>query len=317
MVNQAASGEDEESIQSIKSLAPLSYEVQNRGVTKSDFEYIILRDYPNIDSVSVWGGEDNDPPLYGHVFFSMKPKSGFILDEAQKTIIINDIIKRKATLCQIPRIVDPEYIHVQIQSYVRYDFHLTHRTMAELQRDIISAILNYGSESLSKFNRDFVYSNLIGVIDEVNPAIISNLVTIKLRTTFYPTLNIQEQHVLHFGNQLDVYDPSNFYSKAITSTEFVYNSNTCLFAEKSFESEILSIFKKNSNGLLEEVEEAGTIDYINGVVTINQFTPDAWLGQKNYIDFTVKSRVNNLTPLRNQILIIEPIDIKVIIDAVR
>lgn len=317
MVNQSAGGDDEESIQSIKSLAPLSFEVQNRGVTKSDFEYIILHDYPYIDSVSVWGGEDNDPPLYGHVFFSMKPAIGFVLDEAEKTVIINDIIKKKATLCQIPRIVDPEYVHVQVLSYVRYDYHLTHRTSAELQRDIITAILSYGEESLSKFNRDFIYSNLISDIDAVNSSIISNLTTIKMRTRIYPTLDVPEQHIMHFGNQLDVYDPSNFYSKAIISTEFIYNSEHCVFAEKTFESEILSIFKKTTSGSLEEIEEAGSIDYIKGVITIDQFILQAWLDHTNYIDFIVKPRVNNLTPLRNQIFIIEPDDVKVIIEAVR
>ena len=316
-VNQSTGGDEQESIQSIKAFAPLSFEVQNRCVTKSDFEYIILHDYPFIDSISVWGGEDNDPPLYGHVFFSMKPVSGFVLDEAEKAILINEIIKKRATLTQIPRIVDPEYINVQILSFVRYDFHLTRRTSAELQRDILTSIVVYGSESLSKFNKDLIYSNLISQIDSVNPSIVSNLTTIKLRARIFPTLNVPEQHILHFGNQVDVYDPSNIYGKAITSSEFTYKSETCVFAEKEFESEILSIFQKMSGGILKEVEEAGSIDYIKGTIIIDNFTAQSWLNQKNYIDFFVKPRISNLTPLRNQILVIEPEDVKVVIEVVR
>lgn len=316
----AAGGADEESLRSIKYKAPLNFEVQNRAVTKQDYEYLLPREYSNIDSISVWGGEDNVPAMYGHVFFAIKPAEGFILDAREKEYLKNTVIRDMAMLCQIPIIVDPSYTHLMVDAYIKYDYYETKRTQPELQRDIYEAILAYGETELSKFNKTFVYSQFIQTIYDVNSAITEDLVKVRMKMTIYPTLEIPQQYVIYFNNTFDIYDATDYYGKAVRSTDFIYNNNkTCFIAEESFASTTLSVFQKNQSTTnpITKVEDIGTIDYTNGIITIDRFVPDAWIGQLNYITFFVKPKIYNVTPYRNQILIIAPEDVIVRVEAVR
>ncbi len=319
VVQQAVGGLSEESIKSIKYIAPLNFEAQNRGVTKSDFEFLIKRDYENVDSVIVWGGEDNVPAQYGSVFFAIKPRNGYILNTSEKELLKNNIIKNNSTLCVTPVIVDPEYINIIVDTYVKYNYQQTYRTKQELQKDIYDFILNYGNTELEKFGHGFEYSKFIEQIDGINPAILNNITKIKLRSRIYPTLGIKQQHIIKYNNILDIYDSSDYYSKAIHSTDFMYVGCSCFFAEENFGSTNLCIFRRDSKSAstLIKVEDAGTIDYVNGIITIDKFVPDSWISTLNYIDFVVKPKSYNIDPKRNQILLIESEDVVVRVESVK
>ena len=317
VIQAALGGEDEETITDIKHYAPLSLEVQNRGVTKSDYEYILKRNYDFVDAVSVWGGENNVPPMYGSVFFAIKPKSGLVLDSREKELLQTDIIKNWAMLCQTPVIVDPMYTYLVIDSYVRYDYHSTIKTANEINADIFTTIQNYSDTVLSQFGSSFLFSKFVQQIDAVDASIISDMTRVRMKQRIFPTLGVKTQYEFNFNNTLDIYDSADFYNKPVRSTAFVYNGyDNCFLGAKDFASTTLSIFAVTSSGN-KWLLDIGTIDYVNGIVSVNRFVPEAWIGDLNYIDLYAKPKAQDITPTREQIFLIEHEDVAVRVEAVR
>ena len=312
LLQAAYGGSDRESLESIRKAAPVSYEVQNRCVTASDYDFILNSNYSEIDSLSVWGGEENVPPIYGSVFISIKPKNGFVLDNAEKETIKNSIIKSKSVLTVQPVIVDPSYTHILIDCAVNYNSVLTKRNQFELQEDVYQFIVNWGQTSFGKFEKPFIYSTFTTMVDsEINSAILNNLTSIQLRNYIYPTLGVRQQHIIEFRNALAVINPQSIIEqKALTTNTFIFKDLTCILANKSLGSNILSCFAMVSGGLL-ELQEVGSIDYLTGEVVVDNFVPQAWINNVNHIAFTVKPSLNNVVPYRNQILVCEPSDISV------
>ncbi len=163
--SQSTGGEDVESDRSIKYFAPVSYEMQNRAVTTSDFEYIIKREYPRIDTISVWGGEDNDPPQYGRVFIAMKPEDGYILEDDDKDYIISTLIRPRCVVTQEPIIVDAEYLFIVVNTTVKFYYLQTNKKAGEIQAAIRDNILNFAETELNKFNVGVDHSKFVQLID--------------------------------------------------------------------------------------------------------------------------------------------------------
>jgi hypothetical protein len=173
-VSAAASGSQKETIEEIKFRAPIHYTTQNRAVTKNDYSLLLKRDYPNIESLSIWGGEEYEPPQYGKVFISMKPKTGFILTTAQKDAIVNDIIRTKSVLTVTPEIIDPDYLYLKFSISVYYDPKKTSRTADEIKSLVRQTVLTYRDENLNTFNSVFRNSKLHYLIDQADKSIMSN-----------------------------------------------------------------------------------------------------------------------------------------------
>jgi len=320
ITQKASGGQDEESISSIKQFAPLHLEVQNRGVTKSDFEYLIKKNYQFVDSVKVWGGETNIPPKYGEVMIAIKPSDGFILDAVQKQYLKTDIIQKISTLCQIPNIVDPVYTHIDITNFVRYDQKQTRRLKQEVQEDILNIISNYIDEEVSYFDGVFFSSKLQNNISNSNVSIVSNLLSIKMKDRIYPSLTTQRQYEINFQNPIEIFDPVDFYGKAIRSSEFIYNNgHVCFIAEEGPSSYNLCIFQKTSSyEKLIKVKTIGEVDFINGYLNIQNFAPESFMVVgKNYIDFLVKPQKQDLAPKGEQIFVCEPEDIHVQVEVIK
>lgn len=172
-VSSAAAGADKESIEEIKFRAPIFYTTQNRAVTKNDYAILLKRDYPNIDSLSIWGGEEYDPPQYGKVFISIKPTSGFVLTEQQKLDIIEDIVKTRSILTVTPDIVDPDYLFLKFTISVYYDPSKTTRTADEIKALVRQTVLNYRDNNLNTFNSVFRNSKMQYMIDQCEKSITS------------------------------------------------------------------------------------------------------------------------------------------------
>jgi len=312
-VSESTGGEDEESLKSIKNTAPINFEMQNRAVTKLDFEQLVQRLYPRIDSITVWGGEDNDPAEYGRVFLCIKPAEGYVLDNTDKDVIINGIVKPRCTLTQEPVIVDPDYVNLVVKTDVKFNYRLTTKTKQEIQYLVYNAILNFNEVNLEKFERGFIYSDFVEMIDNLDPSIHSNLTTIRLKKTITPTLELKETYALKFLNALDVYDNKNPYGKAIYSSMFYYVDpvTKCFFAEDSFKSDIMSLFKIDPyNNQLVRIAKMGTIDHANGKIEITEpFVPASWVNKYEKIDFFAKPVVNDITSARDLLLVIDPVDI--------
>jgi len=213
----ASGGADRESVDNIKFSAAARFSTQNRLITYKDYETYILNNYPNIDSISVWGGEDNDPPVYGKVFVSMKPRENYYISETEKQRIIDEIIAPKAVVAVSTQIIDPEYLYIVLDVEAQYDPKKTTDTEQNLKLKIRNAILNYADTNLNKFSAKLIDSKLETAIDNVDlNAIIGNEVVTRVQKRFEPNLNITQAYTINFNVPLHRGTVTN----KLTSTEF-------------------------------------------------------------------------------------------------
>jgi len=198
-VAAAAAGSEKESVESIRFKAPYYYTTQNRAVTTEDFKTLILKDYPNIDAVSVWPGDQNDPPIYGKVFVSLKPKDDYFLTILEKERIENEIIANRSVLTVFPEIVDPDYTYLQVNALVNYHPEQTTLSQAELKQLIRQSILDYRDSDLKTFSSTFRISKLQKYIDNSHPSILGSTATIfaQKRVEFFPLQT--KSYTINFG----------------------------------------------------------------------------------------------------------------------
>jgi len=219
----ASGGAERESVDNIKLSAASQFSTQNRLITYKDYETYILNNYPNIDSISVWGGQDNDPPVYGKVFVSMKPKQDYYISEAEKQRIIDQIITPKSIVAVQTEILDPEYLYLLIESNVQYDPKKTTSTESNIKIAIRNGLLNYRDTNLNKFDARFVLSKAQDSIDGVDlNSIIGSECIVRAQKRFEPQLNISQIYTVNFNVPLHRGTVSN----KLTSTEFdVFDNN--------------------------------------------------------------------------------------------
>lgn len=194
-------GRYKETINSIKNLAPKAYQAQERAVTINDYITLIQKnsgDYP-VDSVNVWSGEENTPPVYGRVFVAMKPKGGFTITTNQKNRIIEDLIRPMSVLTVEPVIVDVDYSFLNVTANVLYDESKTTLSNSQLRTLIIAAVRQFGNEKLNTFNSTLILSDLIQKIQYTNPSIITNEPNFQLEKRFMPTLRTPLKYEFDFG----------------------------------------------------------------------------------------------------------------------
>lgn len=180
-VKTSYGGSDKETIEQVRFRAPYAYIAQNRAVTKSDYEVLLVKDYNNIDAVSVWGGEDNDPVVYGKVFMSIKTKGYYSLTELEKDEIKNQLIRERNILTVIPEIIEPDFCFILLRGKVTYNVNLTNKTPEQLQTAIRNAILQYSQDELNTFKSTLRKSKLLGYIDSADPSITGSDIDIYLQ----------------------------------------------------------------------------------------------------------------------------------------
>ena len=202
-VSAAAGGSERESIDEIKFNSASQFTTQNRLVTFKDYESYLRQNYPAIDTLSVWGGEDETPPVFGKVFISIKPKANFFLTETEKQRIVTEIIKPKSIVSIDAEIREPEYLYIIVDSYVEYDKNKTTQSADAIKNAIRSAILIYNTTSLSDFGSVLILSKLQDSIDGVNlNAIRGSETIIRLQKRFEPDLTVAKNYTINFNNEL-------------------------------------------------------------------------------------------------------------------
>ena len=229
----ASGGTQRESVDSIKFAAPLSLLSQNRAVTKNDYIKLILQNYPSFEAVNVWGGEENDPPVYGKVFISAKPKLGFEVSDTEKDFVKNTILKPISVLTITPEIVDIDYNYLKIEANVFYNKSKMSLNDSELKAALKTVIQNYTDTNLNQFNSYFKFSGLETTIDDFNRAIISNEVTLFVAKKFRPDLINSDNYILDYGFELNRGTTNdNFYSSPdFTMRDEDGISRQCFFEE--------------------------------------------------------------------------------------
>ena len=170
-VTKASGGVDQETMESIRFNAPLTFTSQNRAVTSDDYSAIIKKSFTNIDSISTWGGEDNDPPDYGKAYIAIKPLTTNVLTATEKSEIKNNILKGKNVVSITPEIVDPNFTYLELDVFFKYNPNLTDRSSSDLQSVVRDTISDYNFNNLNKFDGVFRHSQLLKNIDNADPSI--------------------------------------------------------------------------------------------------------------------------------------------------
>ena len=222
-VSAASGGAERESVDEIKFSAPIQFTTQNRLVTYSDYAAYIKKSYPAIDSISVWGGEDELPAIYGTVFVSMKPKQGYYISDAEKQRIIDEIIKPKSIVVVNTIIRDPEYLYLTLNSNILYNSKKTTLTSDQLKNAVRNAILTYRSTNLDKFDSTFVLSKIQDAIDSVDVnSILGSEVIVRVQKRFKPVLGSSTPYTVYFNVPLH----RGTITNKMTSTQFtVFDSD--------------------------------------------------------------------------------------------
>lgn len=305
---RARGGAERESVDSIKYNAPLSYASQNRAVTPQDFESVILENFANVESVKAWGGEDNDPPIYGKVFLSIKPNNSEILSDEEKTQILETIVRPKSVVTITPEIIDPQFTYISLDVFFKYNTTNTSLSQAQLESAVRDQILAYNNNNLSRFNRVFRHSELLSVIDGTSSAVLNSTARVYIKKRFKPTLNQARRYEIDFSGEL--YN-SRSKENIITATSlFTYNGLSCRLKDKlrSDGTRIVQIVSGEGVNEITVVSNIGQI--IESKIILENFAPSNFQG--SFIEIEAIPDSLDIAPRRNNILIIDENDVSVI-----
>ena len=297
---KAQNGGDIESIDSIKYFSPITYASQNRAVTARDYEAIIKKIYPNTESVSVIGGEELDPPEFGTVAISIKPKNGNLVSDFSKNQILSGL--KQYTISGInQKIIDLKLLFIEINSNVYYNNSLVSNPDG-LKTSILNSLNQYSNSiNLNKFGGRLKYSKLLKVIDDTDQAITSNITQIIMRRDLQLSINQFAQYELCFGNKFYV-DPNGFNIKSTGFTIFG-QSETLYFSDipnSDLKTGILRIIKILDDGTIENVvSSAGSVDYEKGEVNISTVNFLSSTKPNNIVEIQAFPRSNDVVGLKD------------------
>lgn len=262
----ASNGADKESNDSIRFNAPKFYAAQNRCVTPDDYKALIYANVPEAKSVSVWGGEDNNPPVYGKTFICIKPRDATKLTTVQKAAITSSILSNRNVVSVIPEIVDPEYINIALNITVYYNEQDTTKTAAEIATLVRQTVVAYNDSDLQTFDGVFRYSKLSRLIDETDPAIVNNIMTVLLRRKLTPRYNVSAQYLLNMINPIYY---SGVAEESFKSTGFYIAGSDQVHYLDDDGVRYVRLYRLGTNATKIVVNDRiGTIDYTKGIVDI-------------------------------------------------
>ena len=272
VVNQGSqNGSNTETIDSIKYYSPLKYSSQNRAVTPRDYQAIIKKIYPNTESVSVVGGEELDPPEFGTVSISIKPKNGTYVSDFSKELILSGL--KKYTVSGIhQKIKDLKILYVEIDTSVYYNDSFI-SSFDTLRTSVISTLSTYSkSVEMNKFGGRFKYSKVLQIIDDTDRGITSNITKVRIRRDLRASLNQSAQYELCFGNRFHV-DPQGYNIKSTGFT--IYGESSVVYVTDVPNADrkkgVLSIVKQSTvdDSVIVVSASAGVVDYEKGEVILN------------------------------------------------
>lgn len=306
-------GSEPETNSSIKKNSKLNYTSKNRAVTSKDYLAVLSKIYPNVSSTQVWGGEDNDPPIYGKVFVSFKTKTNTILSNQTKIDIINDL--RKYSIASVkPEIVDPETTKIICKTSFEYDENLTTKTELDLETDVETQAKTY-NQTILNFGDIFRNSIYLKQLELANDSIISASNTLLISKTFKASLTNNTKYILKYNNQL--YNPSFGYNKdnggILSSTGFKVSGNTnTIFLDDDGEGNIRTyyLFSSGTEIIKKFINtQVGEINYLTGEVSftlnITEVVPEVGSTDTENIRITVEPDKDNIVSQRNQLLEID------------
>jgi hypothetical protein len=314
----AADGAVAEDLNSIKFNAPRAFTTQERAVTAEDYQNLLKANFPEINAVTAYGGEDATPPQYGRIFVSVDLTE---VDGLPK--IKEDEYKRflrsRSSVAMDPIFITPDYTYLKVDSIVKYNINLTGKNPEDLRTFVIDSILNYASTNLNSFSRTFRYSKLVQAIDATDNSIVSNETEINLVKYLTPVLNTSLNLTIDFKSPLTQEVPllgdehPIIDIHGVTSTPFTYTGIQNCVLEDNGDGVMRIVTPSGANH--KKIIDIGTVDYDTGVVRLNNFNIQSYVGTS--LKIYGEPRFRDITAIQNVILnVIEP-DVNITVEQIR
>lgn len=302
-ISKASGGTSREGVESIRFNAPLSFIAQNRTVTIDDYKSIIGQNITGIQSLSVWGGQDNDPPEFGKVFISAKPVEDDLLSEQTKSDIL-DLVKTKKVIAILPKIVDPTFTRLYFDVLFKYDSNRTSLSQGQLETKVRGAIEEFNTEELQRFDGVFRSSQLLSLIDNTDFSILNSVV----RVFVYKTLNIVYANLtptqLNFDMTLfgdDDEDESLMSSDAWEFGGFRYRLADERKSDGSAGRNVYAYRETSTGERIKVYKSLGTLFLKEGILSLNALP----VSQNESINIYVSPSSNDIVSKRNNLLSID------------
>lgn len=317
-IEAASGGTLPEGIDSIKYNAPRLYTAQNRAVTTDDYAALIKGNFSQIKSVSVWGGEDNIPPVYGKTFICAKPTNAIRLSQQEKSDILTTLLDKRNVVSITPVIVDPEYINIALTCTAYYNDRMTNKTAAEIATMVTNTILNYNDNELQRFDSVFRFSKLSRLIDTTERSIISNITTVLIRRKVSPRYNVSAEYTINLINPIytegvpeEAITSTGFYIKGSSNIHYLQDDgvgNIQLYYNAPVTTSTSGATTVSSTKVITNTK-LGTVDYANGIIIIRNLN----ITELADVDFeiTIKPQSNDIVSAFTQIAEIAPEHLKV------
>ena len=297
----SAQGNDREDIEEVRRNARKMYFSQNRTVTENDYSILLRKHFPYIETISVWGGEKNEIPMYGTVYCAIKPKEKDFLSDLEK----ETIVKKLDTLniiSVVPKIVDPEYVYVTLDVDITFDIENIENTANEIIQLVEEKIISFSKENLLKFGNSFQTTALERIIDLMNPYFIGTKTEINLYQTKKIITNTVNAYKVNFNNRVR--------ENSLKTTMFSYydahgNEHEKCTIKESIDRTKLEIHRvevdETTNMIIPDV---GSINYEEGMISLENFSPIRIINNSSEIKFEMKIETVIVHPTINQILVI-------------
>jgi hypothetical protein len=310
----SSGGTDLESIESIRYFAPKSIQVQDRAVTKSDYEILLKNKFPEIQAVSAYGGEEEDPPRYGKVIVAVDVNNAFGASENAKNKYYDYLVDR-APLGIKPIVESAKFMYLSVTTDVYFDIRKTSLSPTTIKMMVSNTISTYSTNNLSDFKKTFRYSNFTSAIDNTDSSIVSNDTTVLGMLALNPTLNVDNNYVLFFNNPLITDHPlttgeliSN-HKPAIRSSLFTYKGNSTAFLQDDGTGVMNILANKSTGGFVYLNKNAGSVDYYTGKVIIKNLNVSAYSSAD--VKIYARTLMKDIASPIDRIVTIRPDDVTV------
>ena len=312
-ISAATGGSEPESIDSIKFFAPKSIQIQERAVTTKDYEILLKQKFTNeIQAISVYGGDQLDPPQYGKVAISVNLLNNTLLSNTKKNAYAKYLSDKTPTTIQTI-FVDPEFIYVAMDIKVFYSIKNTNKSPNELENLIRTTISNYSTSNLDNFGVTLRMSRLSAAIDNTDVGILSNSIISRALIEFNPIIGVANNSSFNFASSIVKpypFDKTNGFSNyypSIVSSVFSYKGISSLLQDDGL-GNIQIVSSDNSNTQIIN-PSAGTVDYENGIIRLVGLVVDSYSG--NAVQIFANIAGKDITAPQNRILYIRDVDINI------
>lgn len=306
-------GAMQEETADIKFNAPRYFSTQGRAINANDYEILIKNQFPFIQAVTAYGGEEATPKRYGKAIVSAKPFNGSFIPDSIKSQMLG-FLKNKASLSIEPIFVDPEYLYVDIETDVKYNVNATTKTRNEIISLVTTAIVNFNTSALSNFGSDLAYSKLGSAIDDSDISVSSNNTKVRISKRLKPTALIAFNTTFSYENALSTsgstrYEIKDGETPVIISSPFVYGGFTSYIRDNGIGT--LQIYTNSKEGAVNVLNKnIGSVNYDTGDIVITNLVVDSVISGA-YIKLYAIPKSNDIETKTNKILLIEQADVKI------